>query len=128
MQRILNLLFCGLAVLQDKSHELQRHSGQRVIGINGHGILVDLHHASHESLVVLVHEGDDGSRENIFVVEMSVDGKRLTLHLVHALWLIVAKSLGRKQGEIKLLARLQLYEALLEGVEREAKATDKRER
>ena len=128
VQYVLNLLISGLTVLQHDASKLQCLPSQRMVGVDGHTVLLNLLYASHEAMLLLVHQRDDGARIDIVVVEVAVDGEHLALQLVHALLQIFAEGLGWRQGEVELLARLHVDEALLEAVEREAEAADKRER
>jgi len=126
VQHVLNLHVGGASVLQHDARKLQRLSGQRVVGVYSHAVLLHLHHASHEAVIILVHQRNHGARIDVVVVEVVVDAEHLALQLVHALLLILSESLGRRQGEVKLIARLHVDETLLKAVEREAEAADKR--
>ncbi len=128
VQHVLNLFVCGIAVFQYHPRKLQCLSCQRMVGIDGHTIFLHLLHACHEAMLFLVHQRDYGTRKDVLVVEMVIDAEYFTLHLVDTLRHIVAKSLAGLEGEVKLFLSLKWYDMLLEGIEREAEATDKRKR
>ena len=125
LDEMLYFLLGGLTVLNDCTREVQRLACQGMVGIDGHAVFLNLHHLSHKLVVLVVHQGDNGTLKNILVVEMSVYGKYLAVHLVHTLGYILAESLCWSQLEIKVAALLKALYLLLEGIECYAEAGDK---
>ena len=127
-QHFLNLLVGGIAILEHHTVELQRQSGQRVVGVYGDAIVFYLDDACHETLLLLIHEGDDGAGEDVVVVELVVDHEHFTLHLVYAFLVVFTESLCGSQGEVEFLSLLKCQDVLFEGIERVAEASDELER
>ena len=123
-----NLILGGIAVLQQQTGELQGLACQGVVGVDGHAVFLNADDTCHEPLVVLVGHRDDGSGEDVLTVKLAVDDERLALQVVYTLFVVFAESLGWRQGEVELVAWLQLDEMLLEGIERESQACDEIER
>ena len=126
VQHVLNLLVGGLTVFQHDACKLQGTASQRVVGVDGHAVLVNFQDTGHEAMLLLVHQGDDGSLVDVLVVEVAVDGEVLAQHLVHTILFVLAEGIGRSQREVELVASLQGSDALLEAVERKAEAADER--
>ena len=127
LDECLHLLLCGLAVLNDGTGEVQHLSCQRVVGVDGHAVFLDLLHFCHEALVVRPHQCDDSTLEDVVVVEMAVDREDLASQLVHSLGIVGAEGLCRLESEVEGCAFLMLDDFLLEAVEGDAKACDKLE-
>ena len=98
---VLYLFLCGLTVLNHFSCEVQQFACQRVVGIYRHTVFIDLHHRCHKLMILIVHQGDGGSLEDILVVEMTVDGEYIAGEFVYALGYIFAKCLRRFKGEVE---------------------------
>ena len=128
VEQVLDFLCGSIAVFEDSTNKLKRLAGQWVIGIYGYVVFCHLDDASHEAVLLLVHQCDDGTFKDMLMVEMTINGEVLTFHLVHTLLIINAKSFFRGYREVKLLAWLQLDNMLLESIERHAKATDEYKR
>ena len=86
---------------------------------------IQVEHTGHETLIITVHQGNDGTWVDILMVEMSVDGEHLTIHLVNTLRVVVAKSLSLVDDKVELASLLQGDDLLLKSFERYAKAADK---
>lgn len=125
LDQVLNLLLGSLAVLNHAALEVQRLASQRVVGVNSHTILLNLSHLSHKLVVLIVHQGDDCTLEDILVVEVAVNGEYLATHLMHALSDILAKSLGRSQLKVEVATFLQSLYFLLESIESYTESCDK---
>ena len=117
LDQVLHLFLCGIAILNHPASEVQAFTSQRVVGIYRHTVFLDLHHLGHKLMILIVHQGDGGSLEDILVVEMSVDHENAAIQFVLTLWHVFAKGLAWLQGEIKVLALLQTAHFLLETVE-----------
>ena len=127
VQHVLNLAVRCLAVLKHQSSELQRLSSQRMVGVDGDTVVLNFQHTGHEALVVLVHQGNDGTGVDVLVIEVVVDAEHLALHLVDTLLVVVAESLVGGQREVEGAARQQVDDATLKSIKRHAEATDKLE-
>jgi len=127
VQHVLNLLVGGIAVLQYHSRELQCAACQRMVRVNGHPVFLHLGHASHEALLVGIHERDHGSFVDVLMVEVAIDGEHFAVQLVNALAVIFAECLGGLKREIKLFARGETHDLLLESIERYAETADELE-
>ena len=119
---LLDLFLRGIAVDEYLACEVEGLACQRVVGVYGDAILLDLDDFGHEVVLLFVLKGDDGSFEDVVMVEVAVDGEDLTVQLVYALRHIVAEGLCGLEGEVELCAFLRSHQILLEGVEREAEA------
>ena len=121
----LDLLVGGIPVLEYLTLEIQVAACQRMVGIDGNTVDIYLEHTGHETLIITVHQGNDGTWVDILMVEMSVDGEHLTIHLVNTLRVVVAKSLSLVDDKVELASLLQGDDLLLKSFERYAKAADK---
>ncbi len=101
LDEMLYFLLGGLTVLNDCTREVQRLACQGMVGIDGHAVFLNLHDLGHKLVVVGVRQGDDGSLEDIVVVEMAVDGEHITGEFVYALRDIFAECLRRFKDEIE---------------------------
>ena len=127
LDQMLYLFFRCLTVLLHLSDEVQFLASQRVIGVDGDAVVLDFHYLSHKLMVFGIVHRDDGSLEDMLVVELSVDAEDVTLQLVDALRDIIPESFIGLQGEIKLFALLHTDEVLLKGVEGDAVSGDELE-
>ena len=78
VQHVLNLLVGGIAILKHYASKLQRVACQGVIGIYHHAVFFYGCDAGHEALLVGIHECDNGSRKDVLVVKVPIDGKYVT--------------------------------------------------
>ena len=117
LDQVLNLFFCGIAILDYDTCEVQQLACQRVVGINGYAVFLNLHHLRHKLMILIVHQGDGGAFKDVLVIEVTIDRKYLTIHLVLAFWHIFAKSIFWLKGEVEVSALLQTAYLLLEFVE-----------
>lgn len=117
LDQVLNLFLSGFAVLNYLSSEVQQFACHRVVGIYCHTVFLNLHDLCHKLMILIVHQSNGGSLEDILVVEMSVDHENAAIQFVLTLWHVFAKGLAWLQGEIKVLALLQTAHFLLETVE-----------
>ena len=85
---LVDLFLGGVAVLNDGAREIERLASQRVVGVDSHTVLLDLHHLGHELMVLAICQGNDGIGEDIVVVEMAVDREYLTIDLMNTLRLV----------------------------------------
>lgn len=124
---LVDLFLCGFAVLADGACEVERLASQGVVGIDGDTIFLDLHDSGHELMILAIRQGDDGIGVDVLMVEMTVDREYLALQLVNALRLVGTKGLCWLDGEIEGVALGMLDHLPLEGVEGNAKTSDKLE-
>ena len=122
-----DLLLGGIAVLYDGAREVERLASQRVVGIDGDAVFLDLHDLGHKLMVFAIRQGDDGIREDVIVVEMAVDREYLTVDLMNALRLVGTEGLLRGEGEVEGVALRMLGHFRLESVEGDTKTSDKLE-
>ena len=115
--KLLDLFLGSLPVLNHVSFEVQGFPSQRVVGVDGHAVILDLHHLSHEVMAFGIIHRDDGTLEDMLVVELAVDGENITLQLVSTLWNILPEGFGWLKDEVKLRPLLQIDEVLLKGIE-----------
>ena len=85
LDEFLDFLFRSLTVLDHLSFEVQGLASQREVGIDGDAVVLDLHDLRHKLMVFCIVQCDDGSLEDMLVVELAVDAKDVTLQLMHAL-------------------------------------------
>ena len=117
LDQVLYLFLSSITVLYHASCEVQQLTCQRVVGIYGDTVFLDLHHLGHKLMVLIVHQGDGGSFEDILVVEVAIDHEYLTIQLMLTFWHIFAKGFSWRQGEIEVCALLQTAHFLLETIE-----------
>lgn len=115
----------GFAVLKEGACELQGLASQGVIEVNGDLVVCNLDDGSHEVVTLAVHEGHLGTREDVLVVELTVDLEHLTWHRTHQLLVALAECFGSLEREVEGVTRLQLCQLLLEGFDHETHACDK---
>jgi hypothetical protein len=127
VEHVLYLLVGGIAVLKDYTLELQRLPGKGVVRVYGDAVGIDLHHTCHEATLVGIHQRDDGSWVDVLAVEAFVDGEHIAFEHMNTLGIVLAEGIGGRKGEVERVARGKASEALLEAVEGEAEAADKRE-
>ena len=124
---VLDFFFGCFSVLDHLSREVQGLASQRVVGVDRHAVVLDLHHLGHKLMVFGIVHGDDGSLEDMLLVELAVDGEDVTLQLVHPFRDIFAKGFVGLQGEIKRSALFLFAEVLLKGIEGNAISGDELE-
>ena len=117
LDELLDFFFGSLPVLDHVSFEVQGFACQRVVGVDGHAVILDLHHLSHEVMAFGIIHRDDGTLEDMLVVELAVDGENITLQLVDAFGDIFPEGFGWLKDEVKLRPLLQIDEVLLKGIE-----------
>lgn len=122
-----DLFLCGIAILDDGTCEVECLASQRVVGVDSHAVFFDLHDLGHELMVFAICQGDDGIGVDVIVVEMTIDREYLTVDLVNALRFVGAKGLLRREDKVESIALRMLGYLLLEGVEGNAKTSNKLE-
>ena len=121
---VLDFFFGCFSVLDHLSREVQGLACQRVVSVDRHTVVLDLHYLGHKLMVFGIVHSDDGSLKDMLVVELAVDGEDVTLQLVHTLRDLFAKGFVRLQGEIKRSALFLFAEVLLKGIEGDAVSGD----
>ena len=124
LDELLDFFFGSFSFLDYLSLEVQGLACQWVVGVDGHAVILDLHYLGHKLMVFGIVHGDDGSLEDMLLVELAVDGEDITLQLMHSLRDIFPKGFIGLQGEIKLGALLLSHEVFLKGVEGDAVSGD----
>ena len=127
LDEVLDLLLGGLAILDDLTLEVESLACQWVIGVDGYAVFLDLNDLGHELVILIIHQSDDCTLENIIVVEVAIDGEYLAANLMYTLGNILAESLCRCELEIKVTTFLQILYFLLECIESYAESCDKLE-
>ena len=127
LDQMLYLFFRSLTVLLHLADEVQFLASQRVVRVDGDTVVLDLYDLGHKLMVFGIVHRDDGSLEDMLVVELAVDAEDITLQLVDAFGDIFSESFIGLQGEIKRFALLQTDEVLLKGVEGDAVSGDELE-
>ena len=125
LDQLLYFFLSSLTVLTQKPSEVQSLTSQWVVGVNGNTVFLDLYHLGHELMVLVVHKSDNGTLEDVIVIEMTVNGKYLAANLVNTLSYILAECLSRSQLEIKVAALFKTLYLLLESIECYAESGDK---
>lgn len=128
LHQVLYLFLCGFTVLHDLTDEVEYLACQRVVGVNGHPVVLDLDDLSHELVVLIIRECDDRALVDILAVETAVDHKDLALQFVDPLRFIGTESLVWLEAEVERGTFLQIYQFLLELVECDAESCDKLKR
>ena len=121
---VLNLLIGCLTVLKHRALEEKGAACQGVVGVNGNAVFLNIDDASHKALTFAVHQGDDSALEDVLVVKMSVYREDVAAHLVLAILLIFAKSVGWLECQLEVRTCLKTDDCLLELIDRHAEATD----
>ena len=123
-----HLVVGGFARLHDSSLEIESFARPRVIQVDGHILVVDVHHLSVEVLPFLVLQGDDGTQVDVLVVEFPVNEERFARNLGHRLVDVFAEPLLGRQGEVEVVAFLQGIDVVFEFFVRDAESADEGER
>ena len=92
LDKMLNLFFGSLTVLLHLSDKVQDLASQRVVGVDGDAVVFDFYDFGHKLMVFSIVHRDDGTLEDMFVVELAVNGEDITLQLVDALRDIISES------------------------------------
>ena len=93
LDQMLYLLVSGVTILNDCSCEVQGLASERVVGVDSDTVFLDLLDFGHELVVFIVHQGDNGTLEDILVVEMTINRENIATQLMYALGLKFSKSL-----------------------------------
>ena len=124
LDQMLYLFFRSHTVLLYLADKVQFLASQRVVRVDGDTVVLDFHNLGHKLVVFGIVHRDDGSLEDMLVVELAVNAEDFTLQFVHTLRDIFPESLVGLQGEVKRFALLQADEVLLKGVEGDAVSGD----
>lgn len=127
LDKMLYLFFGSLTVLLHLSDKVQDLASQWVVGVDGNAVVFDFYDLGHKLMVFSIVHRDDGTLEDMLVVELAVNGEDITLQLVDALRDIFPKSFFGLQGKVELFSLLRIDEVLLKGVEGDAVSGDELE-
>ena len=116
LDQVLYFILSGLTVLYHGSSEVQCLASQGMVGVEGDAIFLDFQDFGHETVVFVVHQGDDGTFVDIVVVEMTVDHERLPAQFMNTFRVVCSECVSGLQGEVERCAALFLDQLLLEGV------------
>ena len=108
LDQVLYLILSGLTVLNHGSSEVQRLASQGMVGVEGDAIFLDFQDFGHETVVFVVHQGDDGTFVDIVVVEMTVDHERLPAQFMNTFRVVCSECVSGLQGEVERCAALFL--------------------
>ena len=115
--KLLYLFVGGIAIGADKPGKVECLACQRMVGIHGDAIALHLHNGGHELLILRPGKGYYGTREYMLTVELTVNTEHFTLQHMHALGIMLAKSLSRLQREVERVTLLMLEYLLLKSIE-----------
>ena len=124
---LIDLFFCSIAVFANGAHKVEHLAGQRVVGVNGNAIILNLYDSGHELMILAIRQGDDGIGVDVIVVEMTVDRENLALQFMNALRFVGTESLFWLEGKVEGVALRMIDHRLLESVEGDAKTSDELE-
>ena len=99
-----------------------------MVCVERHPVVLNLLHLSHEMIVLIVHQGDDGSLVDMLVVETAVDHEGLTVHLVQSGRLIGPECFCGLEHEVEGRTLFNPHQFLFKGIEGNAKTRDKLKR
>lgn len=125
VDKVLNLLLCGLAILGHHAAELQCFASQRMVQVHLHLLFRHLYYTTHEVVAVLVLQRHYGTLIDVLVVKVTIDGENFTLQIEHAFLFAVAISFVLCQLEGEGLTLLQILDLVFESLQSKAKAADK---
>ena len=101
LDEVLYLVVGGLTVLNHSACKIERLTSQGMVGVEGDAVFLNLQDFGHESVVFVVHQGDDGAFVDVVVVEVAVDHECLPAQFVNALWVVCSKGVCWFQSEIE---------------------------
>lgn len=124
----LYLLLGSIVHAQHLTFEHETHAGIGVVEVNGHSLILHLHHETVHALAVGIHEGDYVARINLLVIKLAIHAEDLLVHVEYEVLAAVTIGLIFGKGEVKGVALLQVLELLLESLEGEAQTCGELER
>ena len=127
LDKMLYLFFSSLTVLLHLSDEVQGLTCQRMVGVDGDAVVLNLHHLGHKLMVFNVVHRNDGSLEDMLVVKFAVDAEYLASQFMGTFWHIGTESLFRLEGEVELASLFYANEVLFEIIEGDAVSGDELE-
>ena len=116
LDEVLYLVVGSLTVLNHSACKVERLTSQGMVGVEGDAVFLNLQDFGHETVVFVVHQGDDGTFVDIVVVEMTVDHERLPAQFMNTFRVVCSECVSGLQGEVERCAALFLDQLLLEGV------------
>ena len=94
LDQVLYFILSGLTVLYHGSSEVQCLASQGMVGVEGDAIFLDFQDFSHETVVFVVHQGDDGTFVDIVVVEVAIDHERLPAQFMNTFRVVCSESVS----------------------------------
>ena len=114
---VLYFFLCGFAVFDHGAHEVECFAGEGVVGIECDAIVFNLFHLGHKTVVVVVHECDDGAFEDMFAIEFAVDHEGFAAYFMNASGFVSAEGFFGLEGEVEFLALRDVHKFVFEGIE-----------
>ena len=98
LDQMLYLFFRSHTVFFHLADEVQFLASQRVVRVDGDAVVLNLHDLRHKLMVFGIVHRDDGSLEDMLVVELAVDAEDITLQFVHTFRDIFPESFTQRDG------------------------------
>ena len=122
LYEVLHFLVGSFAVYVNLASEVECLACERVVGVDGDTIFLNLLDLSHKTVLLIVHQSDYCTFVDIVVVEMAVDGECLSAKLMNTFRIVFTKGLRWLEYEIEVASRLEGYDILLKCIERNAES------
>ena len=126
---VLGLEFLGRGIAHQLHITAIAHglASQLMVEVHKHLVVGDLDHLPLDTHALLGHHRHDGALADMLVVKLAVDVEDLLLQFVHQVGVLDAEGVLGLQGEVKLLALLEVDNVVVETLdERQIHAEDKR--
>ena len=98
-----------------------------MVQVHGHHFLAYLQDTAIETVAVLVHQGDNGTHVNQFLVKFAVGHEDVLVEFHDTVVHVVAIGVGFLDDEVETVVLVQVDEGFLEFGQRDAHASDKPE-
>ena len=128
MMRVVSLLqllyffLRGLTVHENLAAERDVHAGQGMVEVNPHALIAHAHHATYETVAILVEQRYDGVFVHVGGVEHAVFHEMILGNVEDHVVAPVAIGMVLADGELEVFAVAILRDVFLESVESHAKA------
>ena len=128
MMRVVSLLqllyffLRGLTVHENLAAERDVHAGQGMVEVNPHDLIAHAHHATYETVAILVEQRYDGVFVHVGGVEHAVFHEMILGNVEDHVVAPVAIGMVLADGELEVFAVAILRDVFLESVESHAKA------
>lgn len=128
MMRVVSLLqllyffLRGLTVHENLAAERDVHAGQGMVEVNPHALIAHAHHATYETVAILIEQRYDGVFVHVGGVEHAVFHEMILGNVEDHVVAPVAIGMVLADGELEVFAVAILRDVFLESVESHAKA------